>query len=168
MVTTTIYQDLGIDLTPIPENRLTDAEAYELREYVKYHEGNPHWAIHVNYARLRLLRHHHEVIKAAIVIKETSFIYLEDLEAVAKDVHYYGIENDPGPPLTDAELAYHGVDVEEYHKWDHVGGVRATNHRAICELFGHDIEDCSSAGPDSGNMDHRCKRCGEYWAVTLY
>jgi len=37
-----------------------------------------------------------------------------------------------------------------------------------CKWRGHDIEDCSSAGPDSGNMDHECRRCSQYWSVPLY
>lgn len=37
-----------------------------------------------------------------------------------------------------------------------------------CSLVGHDIIDESVAGPDSGCMDHYCKRCGRYWHVTLY
>jgi hypothetical protein len=37
-----------------------------------------------------------------------------------------------------------------------------------CRRQGHDIVDCSSAGPDSGNMDHECRRCGQYWPVPLY
>jgi len=42
--------------------------------------------------------------------------------------------------------------------------VRAT----VCFAYGHRPEDCSTAGPDSGNMDHRCIRCGRYWHVPLY
>jgi len=38
----------------------------------------------------------------------------------------------------------------------------------ICRCFGHKIIDCSSAGPESGNMDHYCSRCGAYWQITLY
>lgn len=40
--------------------------------------------------------------------------------------------------------------------------------RAYCNQFGHKIIDCSSAGPESGNMDHACERCGEYWHIPLY
>lgn len=37
------------------------------------------------------------------------------------------------------------------------------------ETCTHDhIIDCSSAGPDSGNMDHMCAVCGRYWSVSLY
>jgi len=38
----------------------------------------------------------------------------------------------------------------------------------ICKRYGHKLEDCSSAGPESGNMDHGCRRCGEYWHAPLY
>jgi hypothetical protein len=38
----------------------------------------------------------------------------------------------------------------------------------VCFVKGHRVEDCSTAGPDSGNMDHECIRCGKYWRVPLY
>ncbi len=38
----------------------------------------------------------------------------------------------------------------------------------ICKRYGHKLEDLSSAGPESGNMDHGCKRCGEFWKRSLY
>lgn len=38
----------------------------------------------------------------------------------------------------------------------------------ICKRYGHKLVDCSSAGPDSGDMDHACMRCGAYWHVPLY
>lgn len=37
-----------------------------------------------------------------------------------------------------------------------------------CFSQGHRAQDCSSAGPESGNMDHECVRCGKYWHVPLY
>lgn len=37
-----------------------------------------------------------------------------------------------------------------------------------CTLFGHKIVDDSFAGPDNGNMDHHCSRCGASWSVPLY
>jgi len=33
---------------------------------------------------------------------------------------------------------------------------------------GHDWKDASSAGPDSGNADVECRRCGEYRSIPLY
>jgi hypothetical protein len=38
----------------------------------------------------------------------------------------------------------------------------------ICRWRGHKLVDCSSAGPDSGDMDHYCERCGQFWSVPLY
>lgn len=38
----------------------------------------------------------------------------------------------------------------------------------ICKIRGHKIIDCSIAGPNSGNMDHECERCGKYWHIPLY
>lgn len=37
-----------------------------------------------------------------------------------------------------------------------------------CFIHGHDLCGCGHAGPESGSMDHECKRCGEYWSVPLY
>lgn len=41
-------------------------------------------------------------------------------------------------------------------------------NQAQCVLHDHEIRDCSHAGPDSGDMDHECTRCGRHWAVPLY
>ncbi len=38
----------------------------------------------------------------------------------------------------------------------------------ICKRYGHKLIDMSWASPDSGNMDHECLRCGEYWKATLF
>lgn len=38
----------------------------------------------------------------------------------------------------------------------------------ICKRYGHKLVDLSSAGPESGNMDHGCLRCGASWHVPLY
>jgi len=38
----------------------------------------------------------------------------------------------------------------------------------ICKRYGHKLVDYSSGGPDSGNMDHACIRCGKHWHVPLY
>jgi len=40
--------------------------------------------------------------------------------------------------------------------------------RIICSIKGHVLVDFSEAGPDSGNMDHGCDRCREFWSVPLY
>ena len=37
-----------------------------------------------------------------------------------------------------------------------------------CKICGHKIVDCSSAGPEGGNMDYECSRCGAYWRRPLY
>ena len=37
-----------------------------------------------------------------------------------------------------------------------------------CWAKGHILVDRSSGGPDSGDMDHECARCGQYWHVPLY
>ncbi len=39
---------------------------------------------------------------------------------------------------------------------------------AICRLLGHRMVDCSHAGPESGDMDMFCDRCGRYWDIPLY
>ena len=38
----------------------------------------------------------------------------------------------------------------------------------ICKYKGHDLEDHGYAGPDHGEMDMYCKRCGESWRHVLY
>ena len=38
----------------------------------------------------------------------------------------------------------------------------------ICERRGHYLEDCSTAGPDSGSIDLECKRCGYTYHHSLY
>lgn len=38
----------------------------------------------------------------------------------------------------------------------------------LCGWFGHKWIDCSSAGPDSGDMDIYCDRCGHSFHHTLY
>ena len=46
----------------------------------------------------------------------------------------------------------------------------ATTLRTECELNGEhlDLRECSEGGPDSGNMDHCCMHCGQYYHVPLY
>jgi len=51
------------------------------------------------------------------------------------------------------------------YRWIYVGSGLAPY---ICKRKGHKLVDCSYAGPDSGNMDHECVRCGEYWPRPLY
>lgn len=41
-------------------------------------------------------------------------------------------------------------------------------NEAICTVRGHDWEDQSSAGPDSGDVTVECKRCGEFHHTQLY
>lgn len=38
----------------------------------------------------------------------------------------------------------------------------------VCDIKGHRLVDESSGGPESGNMDHSCNRCGCFWSVPLY
>ena len=53
--------------------------------------------------------------------------------------------------------------------WPYVrNAIRQLVNRCVCFFKGHDLRDLSSAGPDSGNMDHECVRCGRYYRVTLY
>jgi hypothetical protein len=39
---------------------------------------------------------------------------------------------------------------------------------AACIVRGHDLEDTSTAGPDSGDMSMVCRRCGYSWHHQLY
>lgn len=38
----------------------------------------------------------------------------------------------------------------------------------ICRWRGHKLVSHGSAGPEHGNDDHACTRCGRYWSVPLY
>lgn len=82
-------------------------------------------------------------------------------------------------PNGEAQESCEGCQYHIYHKpftpW--IGGFlwfRLTRgtwlimRAALCFQGGHRLEDCSTAGPDSGNMDHRCIRCERYWHVPLY
>jgi len=40
--------------------------------------------------------------------------------------------------------------------------------RLICKIRGHNMEDCSSIGPNSGTEAYECKRCGYSWSHTYY
>jgi hypothetical protein len=42
------------------------------------------------------------------------------------------------------------------------------NKRAECWAKGHVLVDRSSAGPDSGDADCECARCGQSWHIPLY
>ena len=86
-----------------------------------------------------------------IIITPTSsnFISLEQLEQCAE-----------------AHAPWVGCPFRE--QWGLESATFATSDVEICDIHGHDIVDMSYGGPDSGNMDHGCKRCGEYWSVPLY
>lgn len=49
--------------------------------------------------------------------------------------------------------------------FDLLGQLAASNH---CAMRGHDIEDHSYGGPESGCVDLQCTRCGWGHHVTLY
>lgn len=85
------------------------------------------------------------------MIKEHAhdFISLDQVECVAKD-HAFWLG------WADFEGAVQPTETMAYSDFD------------LCEEIGHDIVDCSFAGPDNGNMDHECRRCGQYWSVPLY
>lgn len=94
-------------------------------------------------------------------------IHLVHLEATAEDFKQYAdfnayhIQSDPnafdmtrnpwGHSLHSTMISE--IDSEDWHK---------------CDTEGHLLRDCSYGGPDSGNMDHECTRCGQYWHVPLY
>lgn len=62
--------------------------------------------------------------------------------------------NEYDPRCGAVEFIYHGLK----HKWQ----------RLVCRVRGHKLVGCGYGGPDSGNDDHYCERCGQYWRVTLY
>lgn len=66
------------------------------------------------------------------------------------------------PPLTDEELETIGY--ERVHRDTFVACAKSD----WCERYGHWLVDESSAGPDSGNMDHSCCMCDKFWSIPLY
>jgi hypothetical protein len=56
-------------------------------------------------------------------------------------------------------------NIHYVYRWIYVGSGLAP---WICKRYGHKLVDRSSAGPESGNADHDCSRCGEYWHWPLY
>lgn len=91
-----------------------------------------------------------------------AFFYLEDvIEAASGVPEAIWLQEQWGEQLDDYDRHILGYD-----SW--LRGCLVSSELAICREQGHDIEDCSSGGPESGNMDHECKRCGEYWHVPLY
>jgi hypothetical protein len=86
----------------------------------------------------------------------------DDFEVEPRARHF--VETEPDymfdftPPQTKLEL----FEQTLAEAWDFAFA------NAHCEQFGHDTVDVSTAGPDSGNMDHECRTCGRYWSVPLY
>lgn len=79
-----------------------------------------------------------------------------------------------GPPDEELDAIY-----DELLKEMHPNGVPACQllpagattmqHECRISPTGHlQLHDCSSGGPDSGDMNHECLHCGQYWAITLY
>jgi len=96
-----------------------------------------------------------------------NFISLEDLEECAsmfEEMMYYS-------RVLEEQYRKYGEQEPDYpspNAWA-IRGVFCTNGEALCEsLGGHDIVDRSSAGPDSGDIDCECVRCGRYFHHRLY
>lgn len=159
------------DLKPKPENVLDPASRREIKEYLEYHQGIPTYQYECQRAQLRLMSHLIEELKMELLAREASFIDVKELEEIARDYEtwrfYDNVHEDPRPLEDESDGT--PEEHEERHRWDHVTGVFVTTGKSICEFYGdHDLVDCSEAGPDSGNMDHRCRRCGQYWSIPLY
>lgn len=87
---------------------------------------------------------------------------------VINDWGNYGYCRTNGGELEDVKVRMTGYiywQVGGYVRWAYIASGLAP---WICKRYSHKLVDCSSAGPESGNMDHECKRCGEYWHRTLY
>ena len=87
------------------------------------------------------------------------FIHIDDVEAAAEDLanHAHHFMGRDLPPDDTNQLSHYDSD----HPF-------ASTAQTECREDGHDLVDVSSAGPESGDMDHECRRCGEYWSVPLY
>ncbi len=51
------------------------------------------------------------------------------------------------------------------YAWDDLDDAEAA---AVCDREGHVWQDVSHAGPDGGDADHECQRCGLYVHVPMY
>ncbi len=90
------------------------------------------------------------------------WLQLKELEAeIAQDagwIHYSTGMMDERKPIS-KRRAY--VEAWYYH-------FRWLAQIMVCRFKGHKWVDDSSCGPDSGNMDHYCARCGHSIHYTLY
>ena len=55
-----------------------------------------------------------------------------------------------------------------WYLWSVWHGLSGDWGHVVCALTSHDLVDRSYGGPEHGNMDHECRRCGQYWSVPLY
>lgn len=80
----------------------------------------------------------------------------------------YGYYRTNGGELEDVKIRMTGFiywQVSGYVHWAYIASGLAP---WICKRYGHKLVDHSSAGPESGNMDHGCDRCDKYWHHPLY
>lgn len=93
-------------------------------------------------------------------LSSLAFFHIEDVvraaELMEENLYYQQM-------LLSAPLQYE----EDYYETRLTGSL-VPSELAICQEFGHKLVDCSSAGPDSGDMDHACERCGAYFSIPLY
>jgi hypothetical protein len=89
------------------------------------------------------------------------------------DTYYCDMRGDCGE--CDYDKCFHWIHhektiptVSDYLIQHYYTSIKVLWSAILCFLFNHEIEDCSEAGPDSGNMNHQCCRCGRYWSVPLY
>lgn len=75
---------------------------------------------------------------------------------------------DAGYEVTMYPRRWRRVRYQVVRLWSFCLGLRFLCLSLVCAVRGHKIRDCSTAGPDSGDMDHECTRCGRYWSVPLY
>lgn len=109
--------------------------------------------------------------EGAKLVKLRRKIYYPILNAWG-DYGYCTCRDDEGEPIEGTKMRMTGFilwmvwrHIYYLYRWIYVGSGLAP---WICKHYNHKLVDRSSAGPDSGNMDHECVRCGEYWSAPLY
>lgn len=148
------------------EKPLSSHELLDISQFIRDFDRVPHAQDEVNRAKLRLLNHRLFELKRELIVQETSFIALSDLEEAAQV--FMCPEWDYPEQYSREELIALGM--YDYAK-DRITGSYTTNGPAICGLLGHPDHAwvCDDwGGPDSGGMGGHCMLCGYSFRHVMY
>jgi len=102
----------------------------------------------------------------------SNFIHATDVEECAEFFKwYYGYPYAKQDHELYCDLAYNPGYIPQ--NWDHsyIAMMIDSDRSELlerCRQGAHVLRDCSTATPESGNMDVVCEVCGEYWSRPLY